>query len=163
MRKDGKAIAFVNIFIYDYATSSPLGWKLKFWINMFLRAFIEDSVNLSAAKTRQFYQPWTYALFGFLQKVGHILPNGFALRVFTGFNEHFLTGKKQYLIRSNDGFKGMHDKLLASVMEQYELLPFEGKMLMASTGGQTILAVGYGDDYMTPKKSRMLKFRCMIR
>ncbi len=152
MRKDGKATAFVDIFIYDYVTASSLGRKLKFWINMFLRAFIEDSVNFNASRMRQYYKPWTYALFGFLQKVGHILPDGFALRVFTGFNVHCLNGKKQNLIRSNDGYKGMHDKLPATVMEQYEFMPFEGKMLMVSTGGRTALAVGYGDDYMTPKK-----------
>lgn len=154
MRKDGKATAFVDIFIYDYVTDNPLGWKLKFWMNMFLRAFIEDSVNFNAGKQRGLYKPWKYTLFGFLQKVGHILPGGFALKVFTGFNIHCLNGKKQYLFRSNDGYKGMYGKRLSvKVMEKYELLPFEGKMLMASTGGRTMLAVDYGDDYMTPKRA----------
>lgn len=152
MRENGKATAFVDIFIYDYVTSNPLGYKIKFWTNMFLRTFIEDSVNLKAAKTRNRYAPWTYTLFGFFQKVGKILPDGFALRMFTGFNVHCLQGKRQYLIRSNDGYKGLHDLLPAGVMESFELVLFEGTELMMATRGREVLSTGYGDDYMTPKK-----------
>lgn len=152
MRKNGKATAFVDIFIYDYVTADPLGIKIKFWMNMFLRSFIEDSADFNASKMRKLYKPWKYALYGFFQKAGRLLPDGFALRVFTGFNIHFLHGKRQYIVRSNDGYIGMHNVLPASMMEHYELLPFEGTQLMASTNSREILAIGYGDDYMVPKK-----------
>lgn len=159
MRKNGTTTAFVDIFIYDYVTKNPIGIKVKFWMNFFLRSFVEDSVNFNASKMRKFYKSWMYALFGFFQKVGRILPDGFALRMFTAFNVNCFHGKRQYIVRSNDGYRGMQNVLPAKVMKGFEIVPFEETELAVSSCWDEVLVHSYGEDYMIPKKSSVIEIQ----
>lgn len=152
LQREGIITAFVDIFIYDYITENKMGIKVKFWTNMFLRAFIEDGVNLKAAKMRNLYKPWTYRLFGFFQSVGKLLPAELALKMFTGVNVHFLNGRHKFIFRSNDGYPGLHLVLPAEVMEKFELMHFEDTSLFVSSRWADILSSSYGDDFMTPKR-----------
>ncbi len=152
LKREGRQTVFVDFFIYDYIVNNRWGVVLKIYGNMFLRAFIDDSVNLTAALMRKKYSPWKYRLYGFFQKVGRLLPDGVPLRLFTYYNTHFLCGKRNQIFRSNDGFQPIDKWLLpAKEMEEFKIVAFEDTQLMVHANYDEILTLFYGD-YMTPKQ-----------
>lgn len=151
-KKNGMPTVFVDLFIYDYITKNHFGTIVKIYGNMFLRAFIEDSVNLTAGRMRKKYSTWKYGLYGLFQKIGKLFPEGIPLKIFTYYNTHFLCGKRDQIFRSNDGYQPIRTWLLpAEDMENIQIVPFEDAMFMVPTDYHEILTLWHGD-YMTPRK-----------
>lgn len=150
LRENGHAIAFVDIFIYDYIPSNKILKVIKIYLNMFFRSFVEDTASLAAAKKRKKYSAWKYELYGIFQKVGALFPKEVPLNFFNFFNSKCMCGNKTVMFRSNDGYHPL-DKwdLPAHYLQKYLLVPFEDTQLQVFKEYDKILTNYYGD-YMTP-------------
>lgn len=150
LRENGHAVAFVDIFIYDYIPNNKVLKVTKIYLDMFFRSFVEDTATLAAAIKREKYSAWKYKLYGFFQKVGALFPEGVPLKFFTFFNSKCLCGDRSIMFRSNDGFHPL-DKwdLPTKYLQEYILVPFEDTQLQVFKEYDKILTNYYGD-YMTP-------------
>lgn len=143
---------FLDIFIYDPISEYAVSQRLKIACNMFLRALVEDKVNLEGAKKRNKYNKLLYVGYELLQRIGHLLPDEYALKKFNQFNQKCFCGKGKLIFRSNDGYPGMNLFLPVENMTRYEMSQFENIQLMVSSDYHSLLSICYGEDYMIPKK-----------
>lgn len=150
LKENGRAVAFVDVFIYDYIPNSKIFRAIKIYLNMFFRSFVEDAATLAAAKRRGKYSPWKYTLYSMFQKVGTLFPKDVPLKFFTFFNSKCLCGKKRFMFRSNDGYQSIEKWILPTQYTQsYKLVRFEDTDLQVFQEYDKILTILYGD-YITP-------------
>lgn len=144
--------AFLDIFIFDSISENGICRKIKKATNIFLRALVEDGANIEGAKKRNKYPIWLYWGYYCLQKVGCLLPEGFALRKFHQFNRNCFCGSGRWIFPSNGGVPGLNVLFPAETLGRYEMVRFEDVELMVSYDYHYILTYVFGQEYMTPKK-----------
>lgn len=152
MKREYKPVVFLDLFIYDPIASDFICSHLKIYGSMLLRIFLDDGVDLAAAKYRNRYGRWLYVIYSVIRLFGRLIPNKVVHRMYYSFNRYWLCGNGRKIFRSNDGWGGLHCIHSQTVMEAYQMCQFENTELMITTNYHDILSSFYGEDYMIPKR-----------
>lgn len=141
---------WLDIFIYDYISSSKFGSRLKIILEDIFMTFNKNDKNLATTKVKWSYPK--YLFIKFVSLIGKLLPKSYVKNTLAHIREKSLCGDKQYVHRSNDHHKGRLEIHPKSIIEDYIYVVFEDTKLMVSKEYERILIASYGEDYMIPKK-----------
>lgn len=149
-----KPTAWIDLFVYDYISERFIPQKLKIYCCSFFSGFVKTQEVFETSKKRNKQRHLGVKFLAY--RCAYLLGRPFSLKtrvlLSNVFREKFLCGKRMYIHISNDQLIGLSIIQPASIMDQYEMIQFEGKEMMISSSYDTILRRAYGDDYMVPKK-----------
>ena len=153
MRREGKPVVWLDLFVYDFISEKPLEQKLKlFGTDFFI--LLTRTAERQSLSNRYFRKGWRKAVINLLFLVCQIVPYSARMALARWFMPKF-PGNRTLLHRSNDTRVGMRLILPVSIVNSgYRLIPFEDKELMIFRDYHTVLLSSYGSDYMTPVKDK---------
>lgn len=154
MKRNDKPVVWMDIFIYDYIADNILLQKCKIALLDIMNLMFREPSTLNFSKKNSDKNWLRYALILFFVKIGNSVNRSTLLAVANLIMQSF-QGNKTLIHRSNDTVKGMPIVLPESVMNSYTMVQFEDTELMITTSWHEILVSSYGEDYMTPKKTKM--------
>ena len=151
MHRENKPAVWLDLFIYDYISEKKIGMKIKKLITVFLLGFTKTQQEMKETKNGK-HKGAKYYLLLPCYLLGKLFPYYTKLKLFRWVSIHVLTGKKEYVYRSNDQYIGILKALPKKVISEYKLLDFEGIKVMVFKDYKAVLTSIYGEDYMTPRK-----------
>ena len=134
----------IDIFVWDYISETKLGQKAKMTLLRALQGMLKSEPVFDgfSAKNKMLIAA-TYAF-------GKLFPRGFKLRLYKWIETNAFIGKRKYIHRSNDSFRGMSYVLDSGYMSGYTTLELEGKKYMVNKRYHEFLIMEYGENYLTP-------------
>lgn len=152
LKRNGKPLVWLDIFIYDYISENPVSQKLKLFFQYLLAAITKEKQDMEITKEKESLHKIKYLLYWLVFQTGRIFPMEKKIALRDWFAENAFCGKRQYIHRSNDQYIGRRLILPVGTMDNYELIPFVDTELMITSAYKEVLASTYGEDYMIPKR-----------
>lgn len=156
LRRGGRPVVWIDLFIYDFISGAPLAQKCKIAGVMFLSGFKKTKTVFSITRTKRRGQGWKttaqYTLYHIAYLLGRPFPEAVRYRLFDWFCQSCFCGKRDHIHLANDQYSGVARVLPRAVMDSYVLVPFEDTQLMACGAYAGVLTACYGESYMTPVK-----------
>ncbi len=150
LRRKGKPGAWIDIFIFDSISTSPLPRKLKLLGCGFFLAFTKNRESMEVSRKADLH----HGLKRVLLNVGYIMGKPFTARfkarLMNAFCKHAFCGNGKQIHRSNTMYSELALIFPADVMSEYVRVPFEDTELMITKRWHEILVASYGENYMTP-------------
>ena len=143
LNKDGEPV-FIDIFVWDYISEKRISQILKINLLRFIQGMMKENIHYN-----------TYDLKGkiliFLTiSFGKLFSMDKKRRMYRSAEIKAFTGKKKFIHRSNDTYRGItyvHD---TEYMSEYQNMLLEGREYMVNRRYKEFLIREYGEDYMTP-------------
>ena len=151
MRREGKPVVWLDIFIYDFITDNKFFQKVKFAGIAFYLGVMKDKEALILTKERGLYKGPKYAFIYLLHLIGKPFSNEYKRKRADKFHQRY-AGKKNLIHRANDRYIGVKQLHPKSAMEAYITVPFEDTEFMITKDYHRILVASYDEDYMTPRR-----------
>lgn len=139
-----KTMVFIDIFIWDYISENKIAQALKINLLRTFQGMLKRNIEYKN------YNLKGKILVGATSTIGKLFPRKVKLKIFRYTEENVLLGKKLYIHRSNDAFKGVSYIFDKDYMNAYSSIKLEGKDYMVSARFEEFLSRNYGEDYMTP-------------
>ena len=143
---------WLDIFIWDGISEKKVLQKIKILILCFFLGFMKNKETMKMSAESQTYKGLIHAAIYLSYLLGKIFPMKIKKQL-AEKAERSLQGRKKYIHRSNDLYRGMKLILPTYVMSEYEDRFFEGSRVMVSKYNKEILVSSYGENYMTPIKA----------
>lgn len=144
MVKDADISAFIDIFVWDYISGSSFWQWLKVTALRTLQGMMKKDVDYST------YGLKGKILVGTTQALGKLLTDNMKRSLLSKIQTGFAQGKKEYIHKSNDSYKGCGEIFDKGYMDEYTEIELEGREYMVSKRYREELITSYGADYMTP-------------
>ena len=139
LRRKGQPGVWIDIFIYDYISASPLPRKLKLLGCAFFLAFTKNRESMAASRKTNHQ----HGVKRVLLNVGYVMGKPFSMRfkarLQNAFCKHAFCGNRKWVHRSNTVYSAISLILPAKATEEYMRVPFEDIELMISTHWHEIL------------------------
>lgn len=140
--------ACVDIFIWDYISEKKIFQSIKLLMLRFMQGTIKNTQELKSSFKTHGFTGKTLGIITFI--AGIPFTKKFKLRIYDYIGKNLFTGKKIFIHRSNDQYRGIkyiHDK---DYMGEYINITFEKADLMANKRYREFLIREYGNNYLTP-------------
>ncbi len=134
----------IDVFIWDYISSNRLGQILKINLLRAVQGMMKDGTEPKKKSAVHRFLLWITDV------VGKLFSLEKKQRLYRYISENVLTGKKEYIHRSNDSFRGCSYVLDSGYMGEYTDILLEGRPYMVNLRHVEFLKMEYGDDYLTP-------------
>ncbi len=143
-RNDDKSKTSIDVFIWDYISESKTKQSIKINAIRLLQGMMKKEIDYTT------YTP-VQKCFVF---VSHILgipfSQNFKRLLYNKVSCNFLTGKKQFIHRSNDAYVGVSYVFDCGYMNSYTRLKLEGHDFMVAKRYKEFLVRNYGENYLIP-------------
>lgn len=150
-QREGKPLVWIDLFVWDYISEKRYIQKFKIALLAFFKAFCKSPTKLKETQEESHYSVLNIFGITIISLFGFFVPNKIKNAWVDSVRRRY-GGKKEYVHRANDQFKGIKLILPKYVVSEYIDIPFENITLRASKYWKEILESTYGDDYMIPKK-----------
>lgn len=151
LRRDNSTPVWIDLLVYDYISENPIFQRLKFWGMVFFLGFTKTKEGMKVTREGE-YKGLKYFAIYFLYLVGCFFPIRAKNKFKDIFAKYCFTGKRKYMVRSNDQYKALNLYVTEGSVINYTKVPFENLKLMIHAGYDEILTSAYGSDYMIPQK-----------
>ncbi len=142
---------WIDLLVYDYISINPIFRRIKFWGMVFFLGVTKTEDGMKVTREGE-YRGKKYLCIYFLYLIGRIIPIKYKNKLKDVFAKYCFTGKRRYMVRSNDQFKALNLCIRTSSIMSYIRVPFENLNLMIHAGYDEILSTSYGKTYMIPVK-----------
>ena len=154
MKREGRPVVWIDIFIYDYITDNPVLRKYKLTRLKLYSLLFRDPDTLRLTRNNSRGNPIRYALIAIPVMYGRFADKK---RLHDRADRFMMSlqGNRKWLCRTNDTVEGIYKLVPGYSMDKYEMIKFEDTELMISSYWDDILTSSYGKDYMTPRKTNI--------
>ena len=135
---------YIDILIWDYISENKIAQKIKITSLRAIQGMMKEEVDYSQ------YGLKGKILVGVTQGMGKLLSNKKKLELFHKIQTQRWIGKRLYIHRSNDSYRGCTYILDNKYMDGYTEIELEGKNYMVNKRYHEFLVMEYGKNYMTP-------------
>lgn len=135
---------YVDILIWDYISENKVAQFLKITSLRAIQGMMKEDVDYTK------YGLGGKILVGVTQAMGKLFSTKKKLQIFHDIETKRFLGRKKYIHRSNDSFRGCADILDSKFMDGYSEIELEGRNYMVNKRYHEFLVMAYGEDYMTP-------------
>lgn len=142
--KNQNAPVYIDILIWDYISESKIAQKLKITCLRAIQGMMKEDVDYSQ------YGLKGKILVGITQGMGKLISTKKKLEIFHNIQTKRWLGRKKYIHRSNDSYRGCTYILDSKYMDGYTEIELEGKNYMVNERYHEFLIMEYGENYMTP-------------
>lgn len=142
--KNQDAPVYIDILIWDYISEKKLAQWVKITCLRAIQGMMKENVDYSR------YDMKGKILVGTTQGIGKLISNKKKLEIFHDIQIKRFLGKKKYIHRSNDSYRGCTYILDRQYMDEYTEIELEGKKYMVNKRYHEFLVMEYGENYMTP-------------
>lgn len=150
LNREGKPGAWIDIFIFDSISLSPLPREMKLLGCAFFLAFTKNRESMEVTRKANLHHGLKRALLNVGYALGRPFTARFKARLMNAFCKHAFTGDGKWIHRSNTMYSELGLVLPAGVMDEYIRVPFEDAELMIVKRWHEMLVSSYGENYMTP-------------
>lgn len=159
-RKDDPV--YIDILIWDYISEKKPEQWMKITALRAVQGMMKENVDYTQ------YNLKGKILVGATQGMGKLLSTRQKLAIFHNIETKKFLGKKLFIHRSNDSYRGCTYILDNQYMKDYTEIELEGKNYMVNTRYKEFLVMEYGENYMTPpplkdRRPSHEKFRASIK
>lgn len=134
----------VDILIWDYISENKLAQWLKITSLRAIQGMLKENVDYSQ------YSLTGKILVGITQGMGKLIKRKTKLSIFHHIQIKGFLGKRIFIHRSNDSYRGCTYVLDNKYMGEYTEIELEGKHYMVNKRYREFLTMEYGEDYLTP-------------
>ena len=143
---------WVDIFICDYITDSPLLHKLKLALLTMLDIMNRNRESYKLSNLKK-YSPIKRLAYKVVYVFGQMIPKRWIAGCYQLISEKCFLGNRQQMFRSNDQYVGRKLCFPAVWMEHYKKVPFSDCELSVLEDHDALLRQCYGEDYMIPVRN----------
>lgn len=141
---------WIDLFIYDTISASKICQNIRIGILVALSVFSKPKGALGVRKAIYRFPGWMRIPYNMLYLAGQLFPLSGRVKLANWFAKNGFSGDGRLIHRSNDQYLGIRQVFPASLLENYQMLPFEGTELMVFQDYRMVLKTSYGENYMTP-------------
>lgn len=142
--KKKAAPVYVDILVWDYISEKKLAQLAKITLLRSIQGMMKEDVDYSR------YNLKGKILVGTTQAIGKLISTDNKLKLFHKIEKEMFLGKKLFIHRSNDSYKGCAYILDSHYMDDYTEIELEGKKYYVNKRYHEFLVMEYGPDYLTP-------------
>lgn len=135
---------YIDILIWDYISEKPIAQWMKITLLRAIQGMMKEDVDYSK------YGLKGKILLGVTQGIGKLISNEAKLSIFHTIQTKGFLGKKKYIHRSNDSYRGCTYILDNKYMDGYTKIELEGRYYMVNKRYHEFLVMEYGENYLTP-------------
>lgn len=135
---------YIDILIWDYISEKKAAQWMKITSLRAIQGMMKENVDYSQ------YGLKGKLLVGATQLAGKMLSTEKKLRIFHNIQTKKYLGKKLFIHRSNDSYRGCTYILDNEYLKDYTEIELEGRNYMVNTRYREFLVMEYGENYMTP-------------
>ena len=135
---------YIDILIWDYISENRLAQWMKITLLRAIQGMMKEDVDYST------YNLKGRLLVGVTQSIGKLISTDQKLKIFYDIQTKRFLGKKQFIHRSNDSYRGCTYILDNKYMDGYTEIELEGKKYMVNKRYHEFLIMEYGENYLTP-------------
>lgn len=141
--KSNNNLAYIDILIWDFISEKPLEQKLKITLLRALQGMMKTHIEYEKFGLGNKFLLWSTHTFG------KLFSNKKKQELFYSVQMMF-QGKKLFIHRSNDAFRGVSYIFDSNYMSEYIQIELEGKQYEVTSRYHEFLIRNYGPDYLTP-------------
>lgn len=135
---------YIDILIWDYISEKRMAQWIKITLLRAVQGMMKEEVDYSK------YDIKGKLLVGFTQVVGKLISTEKKLSIFHSIQSKRFQGKKLYIHRSNDSYRGCTYILDSTYMDGYMEIELEGKNFLVNERYHEFLVMEYGENYLIP-------------
>ena len=142
-KNDAKGI-YIDIFVWDYISEKKILQFIKINLLRALQGMMKEDIEYERYGVVGKFLLFTTSL------VGKLMSKKTKLTLYEFIGTRNFLGKKQFIHRYNDSYKGVAYIMDKDYMNEYQKLELEGKKYMVNKRYREFLRINYGPDYLTP-------------
>ena len=144
VKQVGQDCVCVDILLWDYISENKILQRLKINLLRMIQGTLKEDIQLESFSLIE----KCLLIITFL--MGRPFKKATKVRLLNTIGTKLFVGKKKFIHRYNDSFRGITYILDRAYMEDYTDIEFEGIKLMVNKRYHEFLIAEYGPDYITP-------------
>lgn len=140
---EGEAV-HIDILVWDYISEKKFEQKIKINLLRAVQGMLKSETDYSRFDLKN------KILLYVTHAIGLLFSKKSKYRMYYKIETEMFQGKKLYIHRSNDSYRGIKYILDKNYMEEYQTISLENKLYMVNKRYKEFLIMEYGPDYLTP-------------
>lgn len=140
---DGEAV-HIDILVWDYISEKKLSQKLKINLLRAVQGMLKNEIDYSRFNLKE------KLLLLVTHSIGALFTADFKYHLYYQIETKVFLGKKIFIHRSNDSFRGIKYILDKDYMSDYQVIKLENSYYMVNRRYKEFLIMEYGPNYLIP-------------